>query len=78
MNARCKCGKCELMPLAEECVCCKEIEQVCGKMDEIGEDINCITEHEGFTAVCLNLWVIQTSYFQYRQRYGNVDKPVHE
>ena len=31
----------------------------------------CITEHEGFSAVCLNRWVLQTAYyFQYRQQYG--------
>jgi len=30
----------------------------------------CITKHEGFDAVCLNLWVLQTACFQYFQLYG--------
>ena len=40
----------------------------------------CITEHEGFDAVCLNRWVLQTAYFQYRQQYGNhhEDTPIHK
>ena len=39
------------------------------KMEETGA--SCITEHEGFGAVCLNRWVLQTAYYQYRQQYGN-------
>ena len=41
----------------------------------------CITERNGFQPVCLNIWVLQAAYFEYRQRYGTDDTssiPVHE
>ena len=47
--------------------------------NESENDISCITDHEGFESVCLNVWVLQTAYFNYRQRYGEaVEKTVHE
>ena len=66
------------MPTCTECICCCELEKVVGKMEETGA--LCITEHEGFDAVCLNRWVLQTAYFQYRQQYGNhhEDTPIHK
>jgi len=57
-----------MMPTREECVCCCSIAEVVAKMEEIGA--LCITESEGFEAVCLNQWVLQTAYHQYRQQYG--------
>ena len=56
------------MPTGEECVCCCEITQVVAKLEETG--VPCIKEHEGFEAVCLNRWVLQTAYYQYKQQYG--------
>ena len=47
--------------------------------NESENDISCITDHEGFESVCLNVWVPQTAYFNYRQQYGEaVEKTVHE
>ena len=66
---RCHCGHCDIMPTSGECICCCEVEEVVSKIEETGA--SCITEHEGFGAVCLNRWVLQTAYFQYRQQYGN-------
>ena len=41
--------------------------------------VSCITDHEGFHGVCLNVWVLQTAYFNYRQRYGVAEeKAIHE
>ena len=42
--------------------------------------IQCITEHPGFSSVCLNIWVLQTAYYQYQQHYGVALLPptVHE
>lgn len=67
-----------MMPTPEESVCCKEIEAVSNKTTSFasGSDsapIDCITEHEGFEAVCLNLWVLQAAFFSYRQHYGTGD-----
>ena len=33
--------------------------------------LDCITAHPGFHTVCLDRWVLQTAYYQYRQQYGN-------
>ena len=52
-----------MMPTKKECVCCCSIGEVVAKMEEIGAV--CITECDGFDAVCLNLWVLQTAYYQY-------------
>ena len=49
------------------------------KMSENGTEIGCIVDHEGLEAVCFNLWVLQTAYFMYRQRYGEAEeKELHE
>ena len=76
---RCQCGKCEVMPTGLECVCCCEVDEITRKMQENSTSIQCITEHEGFPAVCLNVWVLQAAYFNYRQRYGHAEeKDQHE
>ena len=68
------------MPTPEESVCCMEIDAVSNKVasfmfesDSGSVPVHCITEHEGFDAVCLNPWVLQTGFFSYRQRYGTRD-----
>ena len=70
------------MPTPTECVCCQEITATADKTgtSELST-IRCITEHEGFDAVCLNVWVLQACYFNYRQHYGTRDirdEPQHE
>lgn len=55
-------------------VCCCEIERIVSKKDENESDIQCIVDHEGFEPVCLNLWVLQTAYFNYRQKYGEAEE----
>ena len=30
--------------------------------------------HEGFNSVCLDVWVLQTAYHYYRQRYGEAEE----
>jgi len=37
---------------------------------EIEQELKCISEHPGFEPVCLNTYVLQTAYYQYRQQYG--------
>lgn len=46
------------------------------KVDDLGDpNILCITDHPGFSPVCLNPWVLQASYYQYRQEYGTTGLP---
>ena len=56
-----------IVPTAEECICCCEIRAVVNKMETTG--VLCNTEHEGFDAVCVNVWVLQAAYYQYKQQY---------
>ena len=56
---------------------CCEIFQTVDKITETGA--LCITQHEGFEAVCLNVWVLQTACFQYYQQYDDfVEKSANE
>jgi len=69
------------MPTERECICCQEHDPIKSKIAENDSEVSCITQHEGFEAVCLNRWVLQAGFFQYRERYGGSDirsEPVHE
>ena len=68
---RCKCGNCVVMPTVTECGCCCEIDKVVQKIQNNPIRVNCITQHEGFNAVCLNRWVLRTSFYQFRQSHGS-------
>lgn len=48
----CLCGRCAVMPTATECICCKELEAVRGKLGE-SDGVHCITQHGRFSAMCL-------------------------
>ena len=73
---RCSCNQCAAMSTQVESRCCQEIPQVWAKVTELG-NIKCITEHPGFMSACLDVWVLQVAYLQYRQQYGAVDYPLH-
>ena len=51
------CGMCSAMPTAAECLCCQEVDELAWKL----QDLLCITQHENFTAVCLNEDVLRTA-----------------
>ena len=72
-SCRCECGRCLPMPEAVECNCCMESENVVAKLE--GSGARCITQHEGFDAVCLNQYVLEVAYYQYRQQHGE-HRPV--
>ena len=65
------------MPTPVECVCCQEIAATASK-SEASVSGGRITDHEGFSAVCLNVWVLQAGFFSYRYHYGTRDVPTHE
>ena len=58
-------------------VCCHEIEQVANKNEEVMEYIkptlpyDCITDNPGFHTACLDRWVLQAAWLQYKQQYGS-------
>ena len=72
------------MDRAEECLCCREIGPVMNKISDAGNVANhrsplCITNHPGFDGVCLNQWVLETAWYNYRQQYDEgFDGPEHK
>ncbi|KAJ8018040.1 P2X purinoceptor 7 [Holothuria leucospilota] len=65
----CACEECIPMPTVRESLCCREIPEVENRREEV-VDIGCITHHEGFQPVCLNVHVLLVAYLQFRQQYG--------
>ncbi|XP_035988179.1 uncharacterized protein LOC110367769 isoform X13 [Fundulus heteroclitus] len=66
----CACGNCGAMPTEAEHLCCLEIEQVTGRLQQEEQTPGCITEHPGFQPVCLNVYSLQNAYNIYRADYG--------
>lgn len=56
------------MPTPDECICCKEIKKV---NEKIGNEQQCLINHSGFKKVCLDLNILQTAYFGYKQEFGD-------
>ena len=70
------CGHCAIMSTRDECVCCREIVRVVGKVNDLDDpNIPCITDNPGFSPVCLNPWVLQDSCYQYQQGHGTRGLP---
>ena len=74
------CGICQPMPTAHESVCCAEISQVWQKVEDQRPEIqmSCITEYPGFQSNCLDVWVLETAYYAFRQQYGADNHTAHE
>ena len=70
----CQCDNCH-MPTSIESICCCEMDKVAQKKGQNNTPVNCITEHDGFNSVCLNVWVLQAAYYSYRQDYGGSSSP---
>ncbi len=68
------------MPTAAESVCCAEIGQVWQKVEDQRPEIqlSCITEHPGFQSTCLDIWVLETAYYAFRQQHGADNHTGHE
>ena len=66
---RCQGGNCQSMWREEENICCQEVDAV--TVEELQAEPGCIVQHAGFEAVCLNVWVLQTGWLQYKQQYGS-------
>ena len=72
---RCTCDNCQILDKAIENICCQEIQEIRQKNMELAgtsdfqSAAKCIVLHPGFKAVCLNKWVLETAWFQYKQQY---------
>ena len=67
-NFRCRCANCQRLNRVLECVCCRDNNEAI-EVEGLAEPQVCIIQHHGFQAVCLNRWVLQTAWYQYRQQY---------
>lgn len=67
---RCTCEHCVPQEKVENSKCCHEIPQLVALMEEVG-GLQCVTDHPGFKAVCLDTWVLRANYHTYRSRYRN-------
>ncbi|XP_056014380.1 P2X purinoceptor 7-like [Ostrea edulis] len=74
----CTCGYCVLMPTQRESICCCEIDRVNSKKDSSDRKLSCITQHPGFSLVCLDVYVLETAYYQYRSQYGELQTSIEE
>ena len=61
-------------------ICCSGVDRVVEKKEEESSALSCIIDHKGFIyGMCLDVWVLQTAYFNYWQHYGVAEeKAVHE
>ena len=77
---RCECGICQPMPTAHESVCYTEISRDSLKKEDQRPEIqmSCITQHPGFRSSCLDVWVLETAYYAFRQQYGADNHTAHE
>ena len=66
------------MPTREECICCHGLRAVNDKRLEKG--VHCITDSTGFQANCLDLDVLETSYYEFREVHGppEENQPIHK
>ena len=51
--------------------CCQKKNLEAVEVEQLEEPPGCIVYHPGFQAVCLNVWVLQTAWLQYKQQYGS-------
>ncbi|XP_074647486.1 uncharacterized protein LOC141903288 [Tubulanus polymorphus] len=54
----CDCQCCEIMETPEENACCNEKGPILARIEK------CITCHPGFRSNCLDIWVLETVYYQ--------------
>ena len=59
------------MPAGRESLCCQEVLRIRSKAQT--DNQNCITDHEGFPAVCLNRHVVEAAIYQYIEEEHYVD-----
>ncbi|XP_061190835.1 uncharacterized protein LOC133198951 [Saccostrea echinata] len=65
-------------PTLRESICCTEITRIDEKRTSYQKELPCITEHPGFQSVCLDIYVLETAYYQYRSQYGELQKTIEQ
>lgn len=76
------------MDRMDECICCQEVAAtrvMCASIKNEGAMYadqptpNCITQHPGFAAICLNRFLLRPAWHQYKQQYqDSYEGPEHK
>ncbi|XP_071060469.1 P2X purinoceptor 7-like isoform X2 [Pseudochaenichthys georgianus] len=76
----CLCGECQPMTSAVKSMCCREVDPFWALVENLTPrlDITCLTLHPGFEACCLNPFVLQIAYMNFRQEHGPLQASRHE
>jgi len=70
LYSKCQSGHCDMCPVLGNVFVARK-ERVVSRINTSHSEPACITEHESFHPVALNIfWVLQTAHFKYRQTYG--------
>ena len=77
-TCRCQCGNCEYF--GELPVCCHKYAAMKERLKSIYGDFKCITQHPGFHSNCLDIHVLEASFYKFCQNDGEPgdDEPLHE
>lgn len=73
---RCNCGHCVLLSLERHNFCCCTIPFIAEAIKQHKREISCIVKHEGFEALCLNHYAMQSAliFLQHIQQIKFVNK----
>ena len=69
-NDWCSCTHCERMPTVDECKCCREMANISHRM----VDLECITKHEKFPIICLDVDVLEVGLLSMRDNKTSMDE----
>ena len=71
----CLCGRCDVMPTEQECVCCREFDAVSTMLSE--GSIQCVTLHPRFSSVCLQEDVLRAVLvLLHDMQSSNLEEPI--
>ena len=74
---RCQCGHYVVMETSQECKCCRDTVFVTLIKNEVlVPAVQCLTEHPDFIPACLNITILKTAYYSYRQRYSQAEGTI--
>lgn len=59
----CTCNHCTSVGDPANLYCCREVHKIVKLMEAESPAPNCVTDHPGFEAVCLNQWVLHTASY---------------
>ena len=68
------------MTTAKESMCCREVDAYWALVDSVTPrlEVQCVTQHPGFEACCLNPYMLQIAYMHFRQEHGPLQANTHE